>query len=356
LIQSVVCDLRDELSNAILITLNGLIQTDDKQAMKSIARQMKMETQVEGKQFNSLTENMYFLISCLKQGKNAQQLIFIIENFDLFCSHHNQQLLYGLFDVAQSAQTPVCVLGVSSRDDVIELLEKRVKSRFSHRQIFIDPDSDNFDQYLNNFQQMLMISNSMFNSNISSKWNKQVKSLAKDEKLSRSLKQYFQIDSSYSSLKLLIFHVMSSLSDDSSHIVITADDIVKHVHELIVVNDKVHLVTDLSVLELCLLISIKHHCDIYDNDPFNFEIIFNRLNKFSAKSNSMHNITREVVLKSFENLKLQEMITPVGVEGKVQKEYQMYRLQLFADQIENAVKCYQNLPTEVDQWSKSSLI
>lgn len=80
-------------------------------------------------------------------GQESQRLIFIIDEFDLFCGHQNQTLLYNLFDVAQSAQTPICVLGLTSRLDVIELLEKRVKSRFSHRQISLWPDSNEFDKF-----------------------------------------------------------------------------------------------------------------------------------------------------------------------------------------------------------------
>lgn len=34
-------------------------------------------------------------------------------------------------------QAPICVVGLTCRLDVTELLEKRVKSRFSHRQIFL---------------------------------------------------------------------------------------------------------------------------------------------------------------------------------------------------------------------------
>lgn len=285
--------------------------------------------------------------------KQVHRLIFIIDNFELFCSHHNQQLLYGLFDVVQSALFPVCVLGVSSRYDVVEMLEKRVKSRFSHRQIFIDPASDDhFDTYVNNFKKVLNVPDSVHKK--ASKWNRQIETICQDDKCLRALKQYFQVDATYSILKLLVFCLISDLTHD--HPQITADDVVKHVKELIMAEDKVHLIADLSVLELCLLIAIKHHCDIYDNDPFNFEIILSRLNKFSVKSSSMQNLPRESVLKCFENLKYLEFISPIGSEGRVQKEYQMYRLSLFADQINSAIKIYRNLPTDIDQWSKSSLI
>lgn len=62
-------------------------------------------------------------------------------------------------------------------------------------------------------------------------------------------------------------------------------------------------ITDLSVLEMCLLIAIKHHSEIYDHDPFNFEIIFTRLNKF-VKASHMNPYDRSIVLASFEKLQV----------------------------------------------------
>lgn len=147
----------DFVTNTIVIALNGLIHVDDRQALKAVTTQMNLEKQVEGKTFSSFSENLTFLLSCLKAGRSSQRLIFIIDEFDLFCAHHKQTLLYNLFDVAQSAQTPICVLGVTCRLDYVELLEKRVKSRFSHRQIFLFPDSNNFKDYLQNFAELLTL-------------------------------------------------------------------------------------------------------------------------------------------------------------------------------------------------------
>jgi len=36
--------------------------------------------------------------------KKAKSIIFIMDEFDQFCQHKNQTLLYNLFDVCQSAQ------------------------------------------------------------------------------------------------------------------------------------------------------------------------------------------------------------------------------------------------------------
>lgn len=349
---------------------------------------MNLQEETKGKVFTSFAENFSFLLSCLKNGRDKQRLIFIIEEFDLFCTHHNQTLLYNLFDVAQSAQTPICVLGLTRRFDVVELLEKRVKSRFSHRQIFLLPDSDNFDAYVQTMKQILKLPTQMeniefllLNGNFSemangkfkiplmknsfdrrdyklddkqiARWNNSVGKLVKNDTFLRSLEDYFSADSSIGMLKMLLLREISKLSESRDQI--KANDFSKNIDHILSDNPMVKLITGVSVLEICVLVAIKHHCAVYDNDPFNFEIIFTRFNKFAVNSLTMQNIPREMVLKRFESLLLQEVIVPIGADGKVQKEYQFCKLLFLPKQIELAIKRYQNLPTEIEQWSKSEI-
>jgi origin recognition complex subunit 4 len=270
-------------------------------------------------------------------GTDSQRLIFIIEEFDLFCAHHNQTLLYNLFDVAQSAQTPICVLGITHRLDVIELLEKRVKSRFSHRQIFLLPNSDDFDGYVNVFKKLLKLPSAQESAEYTKKklsipksvfkevklpfirrlfnpsdyqfskkhvtdWNKSIDQLAKKDRVASALENLYNTSVSLATLKLFLFQIVSKLSD--THPKIEDNDVIRLVEHLLFEDSKVKLMTGLSVLEICILIAIKHHCEIYDNDPFNFEIVLTRYNKFAFKSSTMQNIDREVILKAFENLKV----------------------------------------------------
>ena len=60
-----------------------------------------------------------------------------MDEFDLFTTHPRQTLLYNLFDIAQAKKAPMAVIGCSTRMDVVDCLEKRVKSRFSHRWLHI---------------------------------------------------------------------------------------------------------------------------------------------------------------------------------------------------------------------------
>ena len=67
--------------------------------------------------------------------------IVVLDGFDLFATHARQALLYCLLDTAQACRTGtgsgsgMAVIGVTARVDTINLLEKRVKSRFSGRMI-----------------------------------------------------------------------------------------------------------------------------------------------------------------------------------------------------------------------------
>jgi origin recognition complex subunit 4 len=67
----------------------------------------------------------------------AKAVVFVMDEFDLFAQHPRQTLLYNLFDIAQSRKAPIAVLGLTTRIDVTNSLEKRVKSRFSHRYVHL---------------------------------------------------------------------------------------------------------------------------------------------------------------------------------------------------------------------------
>lgn len=71
------------------------------------------------------------------EGVTSQSIVFVIDEFDMFASHPRQTLLYNLFDIAQSRKAPIAVIGCTTRLDVVEMLEKRVKSRFSHRYVYL---------------------------------------------------------------------------------------------------------------------------------------------------------------------------------------------------------------------------
>lgn len=381
---------KDFTSNTLVVHLDGNLHTDDRLALKSATVQMQLENATDGKVFGSFAENLAFLLACLKAGnRKSKSVVFILEEFDLFCAHHNQTLLYNLFDVSQSAQAPICVLGVTCRLDVVELLEKRVKSRFSHRQVFIFPNSDNFKEYMKLFANLLTIPSDKelkeqadrvailkmfksqemtfyryhfnpakykFNKKIAESWNKYVQSLLKKDSVNKSLQSMFDFDVSDALLKTFLFRLVAQIQNEGNIEDQITPERISQLAASYESDDKVELLCGLSVLEICLIIAIKHHSEIYDRDPFNFEIIFARFTKFAKVSSTMQGIERSVILKAFEHLRNVELLLPLTSSCKVQKEFEMHKLALTYTQINQAVQRYQALPTEVQQWSQSSLI
>lgn len=66
----------------------------------------------------------------------------------------------------------------------------------------------------------------------------------------------------------------------------------------------VQCLMDLSVLEMCLIIAMKHHIEIYDNQAMNFEMVFTRYLKFVNANSNVQTVQRPVVMKAFEHLKV----------------------------------------------------
>ena len=57
-----------------------------------------------------------FELMCAILGDSlSRPVIFVLEEFDCFTQHHNQTLLYNLFDISQMAHTPIAVIGLTCR-------------------------------------------------------------------------------------------------------------------------------------------------------------------------------------------------------------------------------------------------
>ncbi|OBT52440.1 hypothetical protein VE04_07304 [Pseudogymnoascus sp. 24MN13] len=150
LVETVISDLSIEhRQNFHVVRLNGFTHTDDKLALRDIWRQLGREMEVEEDltaKTNNYADTLTSLLALLSHPTElsedsanhmAKSVVFILDEFDLFASHPRQTLLYNLFDIAQARKAPIAVLGVTTKIDVVETLEKRVKSRFSHRYVHL---------------------------------------------------------------------------------------------------------------------------------------------------------------------------------------------------------------------------
>ena len=144
----------------IVIRLSGHIQQNDRLAICEIAWQLSHQTgkhialedeenggnadvneeEMDRQDVTSLPPPAYLpsLISTLPS--QPKPVVVILDDFDEFALHGRQALLYCLLDTVQSCRVGsglngLAVIGVTNRVDTINLLEKRVKSRFSGRML-----------------------------------------------------------------------------------------------------------------------------------------------------------------------------------------------------------------------------
>ncbi|BES91912.1 Origin recognition complex subunit [Nesidiocoris tenuis] len=343
------------------VKLHGLVHTDDNLALKDIIQQLHVDELEGDRVTGSFADNLLFVLQSLESGdrKSSKAIIFILDEFELFCDHRNQTLLYNLFDVAQSAQAPICVVGLTCRGDVIELLEKRVKSRFSHRQISLFYNTDLSQRkavvasYLTLPYSVTDQQERLLPYEFVKAWNDSAKEALEDETVTSLLKRLLQVDPSEKTMKNILFRFACEIDADTR--TVTAKRLKDVFKRQINVDMKKDLLKDLSVLEICMVIAMKHHCDIYDGEPFNFEMVLKQYLKF-ASQNMGHQVTQKPILyKVFERLKDLELIQPVGGASKTyKKEFQLFTFNLLHSQVNEAVQSYVGLPTDVSHWATSN--
>ncbi|KAJ8478307.1 hypothetical protein OPV22_022034 [Ensete ventricosum] len=138
-------DLKAEHPDTIsVIRLSGLLHHDDNCAHKEIARQLCLEHQLQFSKMASSDDNSQFMIDMMREcGLAHKSIVFVLDEFDLFAQAYKgkQRLLYSLLDAMQTLTSQAVVIGVSCRLDADQLLEKRVRSRFSHRKLLFVPPS-----------------------------------------------------------------------------------------------------------------------------------------------------------------------------------------------------------------------
>ena len=123
-----------------ILRLNGFIETDENLAFKSL------NNQLDNKGTNSIPDVMGLLTQEDSAAKDRKPFVILLDKFDTFC-RKDQYLIYNLFDCTRRCNH-ILVIGTTSRIDVQELLEKRVKSRMNQIMIHLASPFQDFDDYL----------------------------------------------------------------------------------------------------------------------------------------------------------------------------------------------------------------
>ncbi|KAI8985850.1 origin recognition complex subunit 4 C-terminus-domain-containing protein [Pilobolus umbonatus] len=354
LVRTVIRDLKEAKVNEFCVVyLNGLTESTDKLALNKIASELLTEQDQRDVSFTSFADSFDYLLSVLKSGdKSSLPVIFILEEFDLFAQQPKQALLYNLFDAAQSAQNPMAVIGLTCRLDTLDLLEKRVKSRFSHRQIYVFPTSE-----LTVFKEIAQSTLYLPETDAySEKFNETLDRLFQTPVLNEIIRSIFDLTKDMRMFHRLCYEPVSNLGP--SHPFLETSDFAKS-SDIQKSDSKTNILKGIALLELMLIISMKKLREKGIN-VFNFQMVYEEYKNFMNHTQvkgaafGMKLYKRAVALKGFESLLMYELICPVDHVGKCPKEYRMAKLALDQGQVTEAV-LKADCPFIVKKWGTGAL-
>ncbi|KAF2725944.1 hypothetical protein K431DRAFT_280676 [Polychaeton citri CBS 116435] len=292
-----------------VVRLNGFLQTDDKIALREIWRQLGRDMGVLDEHENAsrnVADTLATLLALLShpaemgqepaQDHISKSVIFILDEFDQFAHHPRQTLLYNLFDVAQSRKAPIAVIGLTTRFNVTEQLEKRVKSRFSHRYVHLSlPKS--FTAFQDIIRTSLTISeddlsnlgrwNSKDRSQVKDKWSNIIELLLTDPSLETHIRRIYYTTKLVSDFLTSLVVPLATLPTSAA---LTSEAILEHVRSSLAANyilppdSKLALLQSLSTLQMALLICAARLVAIYSMDTINFLLVYEEYKALASKA------------------------------------------------------------------------
>ncbi|KAF4627451.1 hypothetical protein G7Y89_g10707 [Cudoniella acicularis] len=348
LVESAISDIStDHREQFHVVRLNGFIHTDDKVALREIWRQLGREMEVEddltGKTSN-YADTLASLLALLSHPseipesqpeQTAKSVIFVLDEFDLFTTHARQTLLYNLFDIAQAKKAPIAVLGLTTRIDVVESLEKRVKSRFSHRYVYLSlPRS--LPMFWEICRECLIIGTDEINEGSDTRtsdqeafvsfWNLMIDDLyKKDSHFRTHLEAHFYQTKSVPAFFASGILPIANLSPKSFPL---TGRMFSSTLSLSPPDSKLHILQGLSDLELALLIAAARLDIILDTDTCNFAMAYDEYCSLTSKHKIQTSSTgvtalgssakvwgSDVALGAWERLAEYELLVPAGIGG-----------------------------------------
>ncbi|KAF2973506.1 hypothetical protein GQX73_g96 [Xylaria multiplex] len=384
MMEEILSNLRAEHAEEFhVIRLNGFIHTDDKLALKEIWRQLGKEMEIEDdlvNKTNNYADTMASLLALLshpeeitgaEDGVTSKSVVFIIDEFELFATHARQTLLYNLFDIAQARKAPIAVLGLTTRIDVVESLEKRVKSRFSHRYVYLSlPKS--LPAYWEICKQGLIVDKDDleaegFDTDLQGLyefhdyWNKKIEALRQTPAFEDHLEYQYYTTKSVPAFLASCIQPLSALSISLLNLTLpSSTDVITLEPQ----EPKLQLLAALSDLELALLISAARLDIVAHTDTVNFAMAYD---EYSAQMGRQRVQTagsgllalgagarvwsRSVAAVAWERLVSLGLLIPAGIGGRSNAahgglEGKMWKMDVLLEEISSAVE----LPGFLAKW------
>ncbi|CAL9729788.1 origin recognition complex subunit 4 [Monosporozyma unispora] len=324
--------LSEEYQNQfITIKLNGFIHSENA-AINGIATQLEAQLQrlhgstpnekdeTEGENFvddeeqeestnissGSLTEVFEKILRLLDSASREKvstseddasettkiTVVFVFDEIDTFAGPVRQTLLYNLFDMVEHARVPVCIFGNTTKLNILELLEKRVKSRFSQRIIYM-PQINDLDKFKMAIHEQLTIPENLDlnkDTKYAEQWESFVKSLLEDEesKLFQSVKTNYETFKSLTTFRNGMIPLISTASsfEELKEMLVVMNNLTNYNTNQLQASFSAR-VKSLSNLELAILICAARTALKSKDEAINFNLAYVEYKSMVKAMNSL---------------------------------------------------------------------
>lgn len=336
-LQDLLLEYPDMIS---VIRLSGLLHCDDNCAFKEIARQLCSEYQLLFSKMASFDDNSQFMIAMLREcGLAHKTIVFVLDEFDLF-AQGKQRLLYSLLDAMQSVSSQAVVIGISCRLDADQLLEKRVRSRFSHRKLlFLPPCKEDVERLLERILS-LPIDLDLPRDYIT-KFNAKLLNVLADKRFKKVINSYLDSDSTVRQLVRYLFCAISKMDLKSG--LLTLENF-EHALSNIQRQPKQEYIKDCSILELYILVCMKR-LEAKEQNSYNFNSVMKEYKSIHDSFRTSDYYSRSVCLRAFEHLLQRELICFPDNRGHNQSvEFRSVKLLISSHELHHGLKSYHSCP------------
>lgn len=282
----------------ITIRLNGFIHSEQA-AINGIATQLEQqlkhlhddapggsarESDISSGSLTEVFEKILRVLDSASTNQKSTQkntatskltVIFIFDEIDTFAGPVRQSLLYNLFDMVEHARVPVCIVGCTTKLNILEFLEKRVKSRFSQRIIYM-PQVENLEQFVQVAGELLELDRPSAYK-YGQRWNQKIQAaLSSDNsELYRMVKLNYETFRSIPHFRNSIIPLIHGAEDFESlcHLIDTCEPIKEYMDNQLG-SSFTALIGSLSDLELAILICAARTALKTKDETMNFNLTY----------------------------------------------------------------------------------
>ncbi|KAF8655314.1 hypothetical protein AX16_003211 [Volvariella volvacea WC 439] len=282
----------------------------------------------------------------------SRPTVVILDAFELFALHPRQSLLYCLLDTAQSCRADagnkgIAVIGVTARVDANNMLEKRVKSRFSGR-IIRSSSPAHVQDWLGITRRILLVDVDLIgvNNNVASTWQAwwkaAVNAFVQSQSVQDLYRDTFGLVQDGRVLMRLLMHLVAKLTPSFPF---PTPQLLMNVMTAQRMRPHYPYLHTLSYPTLCLLIA-SVHADAAGHLSFTFEMLYDyfqeqvrtslaALVQVNGASIGMVKCTRD----AFESLIAAHIFVPVAAASlTISPEFTKYRCSVDPEEIKRCIE------------------